>query len=161
MTVQEYNRCVDEHADPVYRFIVAQLRHPEDARDVVQNAFEVLWRKREEVQPEKVRPYLFRVAYNDMIDHIRKQKRMTLVDEMAEDGRFTQTTYTGASEILERALAKLPEIQKTVVLLRDYEGYDYREIGEVTGLTEAQVKVYIFRARKALQVRIGNVHNLI
>ena len=161
MTLQEYNRCVDEHADAVYRFIVGQLRHSEDARDVVQNAFEVLLRKRDEVGVEKVRSYLFTVAYRDMIDHIRKQKRISLVDELVEDGRFSQTQYTGASEVLEKALASLPEIQKTVVLLRDYEGYDYREIGSITGLSEAQVKVYIFRARKTLQERIGKVQNLI
>ncbi len=161
MTVQEYNRSVDEHADALYRYIVAQLRHPEDARDLVQNAFEVLWRKREEVNAEKARPYLFTVAYRDMIDHIRKQKRITLVEEMAEDGRSTHIPYTGAREALEKALGTLPEVQKTVVLLRDYEGYDYREIGNITGLSEAQVKVYIFRARKALQERIGNVQNLI
>jgi len=161
MTVKEYNRSVDEHADAVYRYVVAQLRHPEDARDVVQNAFEVLWRKREEVNPEKARPYLFTVAYRDMIDHIRKQKRIELVDQMADDGRSVNIPYTGAGEVLEKALNALPDIQKTVVLLRDYEGYDYREIGNITGLSEAQVKVYIFRARKALQERIGNVQNLI
>ena len=83
------------------------------------------------------------------------------MDELVEDGRFSQTQYTGASEVLEKALASLPEIQKTVVLLRDYEGYDYREIGSITGLSEAQVKVYIFRARKTLQERIGKVQNLI
>ena len=46
---------------------------------------------------------------------------------------------------------RLPEIQKTVVLLRDYEGYNYSEIAEITDLSESQVKVYIFRARKTLQ----------
>ena len=54
-------------------------------------------------------------------------------------------------EILDEALGRLPEIQKSVVLLRDYEGYNYAEIAEITGLSESQVKVYIFRARKSLQ----------
>ena len=54
-------------------------------------------------------------------------------------------------EILHEALDKLPEIQKTVVLLRDYEGYNYAEIAEITTLSESQVKVYIFRARQALK----------
>ena len=53
--------------------------------------------------------------------------------------------------VLEQALIRLPEIQKTVVLLRDYEAYSYKEIAEITGLTEEQVKVYIFRARKSLK----------
>jgi RNA polymerase sigma-70 factor (ECF subfamily) len=53
--------------------------------------------------------------------------------------------------ILHEALDKLPVIQKTVVLLRDYEGYNYAEIAEITALNESQVKVYIFRARQTLK----------
>jgi RNA polymerase sigma-70 factor (ECF subfamily) len=60
------------------------------------------------------------------------------------------------SEVLEEALNRLPAIQKQVILLRDYEGYDYKEIGKITDLTESQVKVYIFRARKSLKAYIGN-----
>ncbi len=161
MTLKEYNRAVEEHADSVYRFIVGQMRHPEDARDIVQEAFEVMWKKHEELDAEKARAFLFKVAYRDMIDQLRRRKNTSLVAEFPEDLRTSFTPYTGAGEILERALSELPEIQKSVVLLRDYEGYDYREIGAITGLSEAQVKVYIFRARKALQQHIGKVQNLI
>jgi RNA polymerase sigma-70 factor (ECF subfamily) len=59
--------------------------------------------------------------------------------------------------VLDNALNKLPEIQRTVVLLRDYEGYNYKEIGEITQLTEPQVKVYIYRARIALKEIIGEI----
>ena len=54
-------------------------------------------------------------------------------------------------ETLHNALDQLPDIQRTVILLRDYEGYDYAEIGKITDLKESQVKVYIFRARKKLK----------
>ena len=57
-------------------------------------------------------------------------------------------------EVLEEALNTLPEKQKAVILLRDYEGYSYDEIAEITELSASQVKVYIFRARKALQAYI-------
>jgi RNA polymerase sigma-70 factor (ECF subfamily) len=63
--------------------------------------------------------------------------------------------------VLNNALDKLPEIQKSVVLLRDYEGYDYAEIGKITGLNESQVKVYIFRARATLKNYIGNLEAII
>ena len=49
------------------------------------------------------------------------------------------------------------QIQKSVVLLRDYEGYSYAEIAEITDLSESQVKVYIFRARKTLQAYIRDL----
>jgi RNA polymerase sigma factor (sigma-70 family) len=72
MTEKEYNDCVNLHADAVFRFIVKNLRHEEDARDVVQTAFEKLWRNREEVEGSKSKSYLFTIAYNSMIDHVRK-----------------------------------------------------------------------------------------
>ena len=52
---------------------------------------------------------------------------------------------------MNKTLDQLSEIQRTVILLRDYEGYDYEEIGKITDLKESQVKVYIFRARKKLK----------
>ena len=52
---------------------------------------------------------------------------------------------------LNEAISKLPEDQRSVIMLRDYEGYSYDEIGRITGLNESQVKVYIFRARVFLK----------
>ena len=70
-------------------------------------------------------------------------------------------SYKGVKEIVDEALSKLPEIQKNVVLLRDYEGYDYAEIGNITGLSESQVKVYIFRARHTLKDYLVGVERVI
>src|SRR5215475_15539630 len=85
MTEKEYNECVTQYADNVYRFIVKNLRHEEDARDVVQTAFEKLWRNRNEIDPAKCKSYLFTVAYHQMIDHIRKVKRVQLKEEFRDE----------------------------------------------------------------------------
>ena len=85
MTEKEYNDCVSTYADNVYRFILKNLRHEEDARDVVQTAFEKMWRNRDEIDPTKCKSYLFTVAYHQMIDHIRKVKRIQLKDEFGEN----------------------------------------------------------------------------
>src|SRR5204863_7069085 len=87
MTEKEYNLCVTEYADNVYRFIVKNLRHEEDARDVVQTSFEKLWINRESVDTTKSKSYLFTVAYNQMIDHLRKIKRVYLKDEFKEEAK--------------------------------------------------------------------------
>ena len=55
----------------------------------------------------------------------------------------------------------LPEIQRSLILLRDYEGYSYEEIGNITGLNESQVKVYIFRGRLALKNYLVSIENLV
>ena len=82
MTEKNYNDCVTQYADNVFRFIVKNLKHEEDARDIVQTAFEKLWRNREVVENDKCKSYLFTVAYNQMIDHIRKNKRIHLQEDL-------------------------------------------------------------------------------
>lgn len=162
MTTREYNECVDMWADGVFRFIVKNLRNEEDARDVVQNAFEVLWKNHEQIAVEKSKSYLFSTAYHNMIDFIRKQKRMDYVEEVDEGAKGGTSDYqVDLKEALERALQQLPEIQRNVVLLRDYEGYSYEEIGEILELNESQVKVYIFRARQTLKKLLVSIHHLI
>jgi RNA polymerase sigma-70 factor (ECF subfamily) len=121
------------------------------AKDIVQETFSKVWVKHEEVAYEKVKSYLFTTAYHALVDWVKKEGR---------NGDFEKVEHTASTEfsisfdlqkVLNDALDKLPEVQKTVVLLRDYEGYNYAEIAEITNLNESQVKVYIFRARQTLK----------
>ncbi len=158
MTVEEYNKSVDEYADRLFRFLLKNLNNEDLSNDLVQDSFEKLWHHREDVEWEKSRSWLFTTGYRIMIDYLRRSKKQGEFDlEKAEAENFTQQQYTGLNEVLEDALAQLPAIQKQVILLRDYEGYDYKEIGEITALKESQVKVYIFRARKKLKAYIGSI----
>jgi len=161
MTEKDYNNCVSLHADGVYRFIVKNLRHEEDARDVVQTAFEKLWRNRNEVEVEKSKSYLFTISYNSMIDHIRKVKRISLLEEFDENASVSYRTVNNAKAVLEEALGKLSDTQRSLVLLKDYEGYSYDEIGQITGLNSSQVKVYLHRARLQLKEYIVKMENVI
>ncbi len=161
MTEREYNNCVNLYADNVYRFILKNLRNEEDAKDVVQSAFEKLWVTRDQVVNEKCKSYLFTIAYHQMIDFIRKQKRIQLKDAFGEMAMGTGNIHQNARRILEEALGKLSEIQRSLVMLKDYEGYNYAEIGEITGLNESQVKVYLHRARLQLKAYIVRVENVL
>ena len=161
MTGNEYNNCVSNYADNVYRFILKNLGHAEDAEDIVQTAFEKLWINREQVDNSKSKSYLFTVAYNQMIDHIRKQKRITLKDEFKADAKITEKQDYSVKKILDEALQKLSETQRSLVLLKDYEGYNYQEIGIITGLSESQVKVYLHRARLQLKAYLVKKENVI
>jgi len=161
MTEKEYNACVTEYADNVYRFIVKNLRHEEDARDVVQTAFEKMWRNREDVDAAKSKSYLFTVAYHQMIDHIRKVKRIQLKEEFGEDAKVQHKQENNLKKVLDEALARLNETQRTLVLLKDYEGYSYEEIGQITDLNPSQVKVYLHRARVQLKEYLVRIENVI
>ncbi len=161
MTEREYNECVNQYADNVYRFILKNLRHEEDARDIVQTAFEKLWRNRESVESTKSKSYLFTVAYNQMIDHIRKHKRVQLKEEFREEVRVEHKPVNDLRKTLMEALDRLNETQRSLVMLKDYEGYSYEEIGKITGLNESQVKVYLHRARLTLRNYLVSKENVL
>lgn len=157
MNVKEYNQSVDWYSDHVFRFILKNIKDQERARDIVQDSYEKLWRNAENVNFGKVKSYLFTTAYHTMIDVLRKDKRQTYMEDyqIPEDTHHEQ--YSDLAEILNEAVKQLPEIQRSVILLRDYEGYSYKEIGDITTLSEAQVKVYIYRARVFLKNYIGKM----
>jgi len=161
MNVKEYNQSVDLYSDNVFRFILKNIKDEERARDIVQDSYEKLWRNSGNVNFDKVKSYLFTTAYHTMIDVLRKDKRQTYMadHQIPEDVHDKQ--YSDLAEILNIAVGQLPEIQRTVVLLRDYEGYSYQEIGDITTLSEAQVKVYIYRARVFLKNYIGKMEVVI
>ena len=161
MTIKEYNNIVNTYSDNVYRFILKNLKNETKAQDVVQDSFEKLWINRKAVIFTKAKSYLFTVAYRTMIDLIRKEKRVTLTDDNNTFETIHENNYTGIQEILHEAINRLNKIQKSVILLRDYEGYSYKEIAKITELTEEQVKVYIYRARVFLKKYIGKVENIV
>jgi len=161
MTVKEYNRSVEEYADSVYRFIRGNLKDEDRSNDIVQDSYEKLWRHVAEIEYPVVKSWLFSTAYHNMIDIIRKEKRMTYLEPEHEREMIYESQYSDLNEILHDALERLPEQQKTAVMLRDYEGYSYKEIGDITGLSEAQVKINIYRGRIALKDFIGKIETVL
>jgi RNA polymerase sigma-70 factor (ECF subfamily) len=156
MTAREYNTAVDQFSDNIYRFALKHLKNEMSAKDIVQETFTKVWIKHEEVSSDKVKSYLFTTAYHAIVDWIKKDGRNGDIEKTSGSNSEFSISFD-LREILNEALDRLPEIQKTVVLLRDYEGYNYHEIAEVTGLNESQVKVYIFRARQTLKEYIKRV----
>jgi RNA polymerase sigma-70 factor (ECF subfamily) len=158
MTTTEYNSCADLYSDGVYRFILKNIRDRDTAQDIVQESYVRMWERVKEISYDKARAYLFTTAYHAMIDHIRKNQRLSSMDDnYTELHDETPGTYNDLKEVINEAVAKLPEIQRSAIMLRDYEGYSYEEIGEILQLNESQVKVYIFRARTFLKQYIGSL----
>jgi len=157
MTLTEYNICVDNYADNIYRFILNITMDEDMVKDFMQESFDKLWQKVDDISLEKSRLYLFATAYQIMIDEIKKNE--------FEDVKFNNKSDNSESlelkEVVEKALEQLSVIQKSVVLLRDYEGYSYGEIGEITGLKESQVKVHIYRARLAMNSFIEKLNKVL
>ena len=119
------------------------------------------WEKKDDVDEKKVKSYLFTTAYHKLIDVTRRDKKQGSFDVVKEENYSVESGYSDLQEILHKAIEQLPEDQKAVILLRDYEGYAYDEIAEITGLTESQVKVYIFRGRKFLKNYLGSIEAIL
>lgn len=161
MTVSEFNNCVDQYADNLYRFILKHIKDADVAKDIVQDTYEKVWRKVNDIESTNAKSYLFTAAHHTLIDYTRKAKKQGDYTEVVEQSLKHEKHYSDVKQVLNEALDKLPEVQKSVILLRDYEGYDYAEIGKILELSESQVKVYIFRARAFLKNYIGKVEVLI
>lgn len=161
MTREEYNGCVEKYADAVYRFILKTCRNKALSDDIVQDSFLILWENVKNIACEKAKSFLFTTAYRKMIDNFRHENKNADFETINPINYLIENEFTNLTEILEAALERLPPVQKTVVLLRDYENYSYKEISEITSLTETQVKVYIFRARSEMKAFIGTLDKVI
>lgn len=162
MDQNEYNQCVALHADHLYRFIVKNIKQQDVGSDIVQNAFISLWNHREGVPFSKAKSWLFTTAYRKMIDEIRKTSKTTLVERIPEHVAVaTEHTQHDLRKILHDALETLPDIQKQLVLLKDYEGYSYDELASITGLNTGQVKINLFRARTTLKKLLVSIETSI
>ncbi len=158
MNAHQYNECVHQWADALFRFACKCTGQVSDANDVVQGSFEVLWNKRDEVPREKGKAFLFQVAYRQSVDNYRKRSKIAFKD--APEEHYTPHN-PDLKQVLDRALAQLDEQSRALVLLKDYEGYSYEEIAGITGLNDSQVKVYLHRARKTLKVYLVSVENIL
>lgn len=161
MTVADYNKSVDTYSDGLYRFVLKNIKDKDKAKDIVQDTYLKFWEKKDNVDVNKIKSYLYTTAYHTLIDVVRKENKQTSFSTIKEENYNTLSDYSDLQEVLHEAIDQLPEDQKAVILLRDYEGYAYNEIAEITGMSESQVKVYIFRGRKFLKNYIGSIETLI
>ena len=148
MKEKEFNILVKQTSQRIYRFVFKNLKNDADTKDVVQETYVKFWLHKEKIESEKITAWLFTTAYRTMIDFIRKRKPSF---DINEDLLPITNTNTDIQDMVHNYIDKLSPVFKSVILLRDLEGYNYEEIGTVLNLSESQVKVYLFRARKKLK----------
>lgn len=138
------------------------LRNSEDAQDIVQDVFEKLWINRKKVEVEKAKAWMFTTAHNAMVNHVMKKHRMVLPgDELIPEQAKAERSLFESSQVVDRAVSILPPVQKSIILLRDLEGYTYEEIGNILELSPSQVKVYLFRARNKIKKQLKGLTQLV
>ncbi len=162
MKRNEYNIVVKEQSGNLFGYAIRFLRNEEDAKDIVQDVFEKLWLNRSKVEFAKSKSWMFTTAHNAMINFATRKGRLKLSDEMSEyESGKSQTNAFELNQVVDRAVSILPPIQKSVILLRDLEDYSYKEIGDILDLSDSQVKVYLFRARKKIKKQLKGMVELV
>ena len=151
MTRQEYNSTVEQHSSRLYGYVLKCLQDTEDASDIVQDAFERLWNHRKAVEVNKAKSWLFTTAHNALVNFVKKKSRMDYYGEGMPEKVVMFNDNFEAKEIIELITETLPPLQKSILLLRDLEGYNYKDIAEILNVSEPQVKVYLFRARRKIK----------
>lgn len=155
---QAFLQAYDAHADGLFRFLVSKVTDRELARDLVQETFTKSWdycAKGGAV--EQWKPFLFRTAYNLVVDSYRKKRSVSLDVLMDEDGFAipdnddVRSVERAEVARVRTAIDSLDETYRDVVLLRFTEDLPPREIARVTGLTENVVSVRLHRGVKILR----------
>ena len=154
MTEKEYNVCVEEYSDRVFAYLVKNMQDSDSAKDVLQDSFVSLWNNRQKVEKEKSKSFLFTVAHNLMMNTFNYNKlrqQPIILEELMENRDFENKDFINYLTNL------LTPIMKQCLLLRDLEGFAYREIAQMMNITEENVKVNIFRARVKMRQYIMNL----
>ena len=149
----------------LYRHALRIVGTTSDAEDIVQDALFSAWRSIASFQGLSFRAWLFRIATNRALDHLRSRKRrpeLPLDPPEDEDVTWAEPAAPGpdltqlagdreALALVETALATLPAEQRTALLLRDVEGFAYEEIAVITSVEIGTVKSRIHRGRLAVR----------
>jgi RNA polymerase sigma-70 factor (ECF subfamily) len=158
---EAYKELYDLYERPLYLYILRLLNSEADAEDVFQDAWVRVYRLRgDETAVTKFSGLLFTIGRNLSMNALRSRKQQPemLDDNSAEFDSMLRTLGGEDSDLrdlFERALAELPVPQREAFVLREYNGYSYQEIADITGDTMVTVKTRAFRARERLRKLIA------
>lgn len=157
MTRAEYNEHIQSWSGSVLRFAVWNCGDRMRGEDAMQEAFASLWEIKEQVSVDKGLGFLLTAARRYLIDCFRHDSVVARAhQDMAEAGEDSyEHRDWGLSDEMAGALASLPEIQRSILQLRDVDGYSYKEIARMLDISDQQVQVYLFRARTAMRKKLS------
>jgi len=154
-----FHELYSRYAGDVYRFSHWLTGNPHDAQDITSETFVRAWTAPEEPRMETVKAYLFAIARNLHRKQWRRQSRLEVLDEAMPDPAVRPDEAAANQDEFRRtfeAVHTLPELDRTVLLLRAEQELSYEDIAAVTGLSMAAAKVKVFRARAKLAALLNH-----
>ena len=147
----------------LFRMALRMTQNPADAEDVVQETMMKVWSRREQWnQIESIEAFCLTICRNVALDKMRRmdhqEQSLDATIDAADRSHFSnpeeQAIQRDRVRMVRQLIAQLPEKQRSCMQLRDIEGKSYKEIAEVLGITEQQVKINIFRARQTIKEKV-------
>lgn len=161
MDLQDYKIMVLPYKDKLYRLALRIVGDTMEAEDVVQEALIKIWKKKDRLDEiTNKEAWCMAITRNLAIDKIRaRKKKIVSIDKVyhiqdQNSGPYAQLKTKDTLNRIRELMNKLPENLRTVLQLREVEGYSYKEISEIAGFSVDQVKVYLYRARHSMRTKI-------
>src|SRR3989344_3073838 len=161
---KEFLAAYDEHSSSLFRFLTMKIADREVARDLTQETFTRAWDFRQNGGViREWKPFLFRTAYNLVVDVYRKKRAVSL-DHLVDDQGFAvsddsadekRTVARAEMSRVRKGIDQLDETYRDIILLRYTEDLPPKEIARITGLSENVVSVRIHRGIEKLKVILG------
>ncbi len=168
-----FRAFIHEHQERVFNIVLNRVQNTEDAEEITQDVFIAVFRKPEAFRGDAaVSTWLYRIAINKCIDHLRKKKRskwsLTGLFSSAESNDTTEPKdflHPGAvsenkekAAILFKAMKKLSANQHTAWVLSEMENMSYKEISEIMDVSVSSVESLLFRARQNLKKILSGMY---
>jgi RNA polymerase sigma-70 factor (ECF subfamily) len=160
--VAAFETLYRRHNDALYRYLLRLCRHRDTAEDIFQEVWGKIVKARENYRPTaKFTTFLYRVAHNCFIDHVRRNKRHTMTADVRPDAQAdpgdlpeTEAERSLARERLDAALRQLPDEQRDVFLLREESGLSLDQIAAITDCNRETAKSRLRYAVNKLRAAI-------
>lgn len=166
MVARDFKTNVLPLSKKLLRYATHFLKDEDLARDVIQDVFLKLWQKRDKLEEvENMEAFTMRMTRNRCLDVIRAHRTVPIDAET--DRKLKEKTVDVHSKVelsesavqIKKLIAKLPELQQTVMQLKDIEQLSYDEIAETTGLKVNAIRVNLSRARKKVRDEFLKINN--
>lgn len=149
----DFEALYSHYCRDIYRFALYLCGNHAEAEDITSETFVRAWNATGRIRAATAKSYLFAIARNHYLESLRRGARRAQLDEMMPDSRANSCMDAErrmeVNRVLE-VLQQMPEIDRTVLLLRVQEEWSYQEIADAVRLSLPAVKVKIHRARLKL-----------
>ena len=157
-----FHELYNKYAKDIYRFVFWLAGNSQDAEDITSETFMRAWMSKSTIKTETVKAYLFTIARNLYLQNIRNKKQYVEVDENIHDinpGPSKITEVNSELQVVLKSMQKLPELDRTILIMHAKHQMSYSEIAASTGLSISAVKVKVHRARLKIETYLRGDKN--